>query len=207
MSLSTQSETSSQSVTPTSHQLSEKGLPTNSQTPEWSYEHKRKLSKADSSLQAQVRGLVWDGSWSTDSNIVEDAFLPYYGSMHRQLQMTTSLRKESRRPLANPMNSKRLCSLQHSSSTPTSLALSEPHESNVLMCRWRVQTEETTLAQSSCVEHNLSSLFSTMDFTNITSACYHDCCWRRPVVRSWTQRGDGADGILKSSPRSSAPIT
>jgi hypothetical protein len=139
MSLSTQSETPSQSVTPTprqAKQISENSTPTGLQRHEWPQEHKRKLSKVDQSLQTQVRDLVWDGSWPRN-NVLEDSVLPtlpYFGAMHRQVQMTTSLRTENRRPVANLLNSKRLCSLQHSSSTPNSRLLSDPQESSMLWC-------------------------------------------------------------------------
>ncbi|ETI23287.1 hypothetical protein G647_05087 [Cladophialophora carrionii CBS 160.54] len=132
MSLSTQSETSSQSVTPTPQHLSEHAVTPTSQLNGRSKHHKRKHSKTEPTLQAQVRSLVWDGSWSVNSDVVEDHLLPSYGAVHRQLQAPTSLRRESRVPVLTPMNNKRLCSLQH---TPSALQLPEQLESNLLMCR------------------------------------------------------------------------
>jgi len=112
MSLSAQSETSSESVTPTPQRLSEQGVTAISHNYERLRDHKRKLSKSEPNLQAQVRGLVWDGSWSHNNNIAEDPLLPYFGVAYRRTQMSTSLRKENRRPLSTPSNNKRLCSLQ-----------------------------------------------------------------------------------------------
>ena len=112
MSLSTQSETPSQSVTPTPQRLSELGITAISKNTQHSKEHKRKLSKTEPNLQAQVRDLVWDGSWAPSNKLVEDPLLPYFGAACRRTQMSTSLRKENRRPLSTPSNNKRLCSLQ-----------------------------------------------------------------------------------------------
>jgi hypothetical protein len=133
MSLSTQSDTTSQSVTPTPRRLSERTVTATSQVNGRSKDHKRKLSKTEPTLQAQVRTLVWDGSWSGNNNdVVEDHLLPCYGTVHRQMQIPTSLRREPRMPVSTPMNNKRLCSLQH---TPSALQMTEQLESNLLMCR------------------------------------------------------------------------
>ncbi|KIW71307.1 hypothetical protein PV04_03488 [Phialophora macrospora] len=132
MSLSTQSETTSQSVTPTPRRLSERAVSATSRVNQRSNDHKRKLSKTEPTLQAQVRNLVWDGSWSGNSDDVEDHLLPCYRTVHRQMQVPTSLRKEPRMSVSTPMNNKRLCSLQH---TPSALQMSEQLESNLLMCR------------------------------------------------------------------------
>lgn len=132
LSLSTLSEPSSQSVTPTPQRLSENGMAELGPHSQRQNDHKRRFSKTEPSIQTQVRDLVWDGSWP--GNVVEDPLLPYCGTMHRQTQIPGSLRKELRRPVSTPMNHKRLCSLQHSSSTPTQLPLSDRLENSILLC-------------------------------------------------------------------------
>jgi hypothetical protein len=132
LSLST-SETPSQSVTPTPERLPEIDTAMALDFYNRSKEHKRKLSKTEPALQSHVRDMLKDKSWS--SNVAEDSLLPYFGNATRELQLPTALRKENRRPIATPCNSKRLCSLQHSSSTPTGLSLTEASDHSILLCR------------------------------------------------------------------------
>ena len=132
MSLSAQSETPSQCVTPTPQRLSTQDEVALSQRDNRPRDFKRKLSRTEASLQAEVKNILLDSAWSGD---VEDPMLPYYGASYRQMQLPTSLRKENRRPVSTPTNNKRLCSLQCSSSTPATAHLPDRGDNNMLMCR------------------------------------------------------------------------
>ena len=132
MSLSAHSEPPSQSVTPTPQRLSDKNDAVTAQCFERLRDHKRKLSKIESDLQAQVKTMLSDGSWPI--GVTEDHRLPYGGTSHRQTQLPTSLRKENRWPVSTPSNNKRQCS-QQTPLTPPADPLSGRRDLSMLVCR------------------------------------------------------------------------
>ncbi|KIX10406.1 uncharacterized protein Z518_01488 [Rhinocladiella mackenziei CBS 650.93] len=120
MSLSTQSETSSQSVTPTPQRLAGHG---NDATSHINHDsprgHKRTLSKTDHNLQSQVRNSLLQDQNSFD--IVEDRLRPFYDNTPKQWQWPTKTWAAPRRALPNTLDNKRVatyCSIQQFASAP-----------------------------------------------------------------------------------------
>lgn len=119
MSLSSHSETPSQSVTPTPQRLAEQGIlamrPINS-SPRG---HKRTLSKTNENLQTHVRRTLADPRMVC--NVIEDPIAPLYDNTPKQWQVPARSWAEPRRALPNNMDNKRVasyCSIQQFASAP-----------------------------------------------------------------------------------------
>lgn len=120
MSLSSHSETPSQSVTPTPQRLAMfqgdvATHPHNNVSPRG---HKRTLSKTDHSFQAQAAGTFLDKYSSYD---LKDPLQPFFDNTPKQWQLPSSRWAVPRRALPNTTDNKRLatyCSIQQFASAP-----------------------------------------------------------------------------------------
>lgn len=115
VSLSTHSETSSQSTTPTPRLLSEQGTLAMQSSSDSPRGHKRTLSKADHNLRTQVRDAL------TTTEVMEDPLQPFYDTTPKQWQVPTRSWAGPRRALPNSTDNKRLasyCSIQQFTSAP-----------------------------------------------------------------------------------------
>jgi len=120
MSLSTHSETPSQSVTPTPQRLAmvQGDLATRQKNIISPRGHKRTLSKTDHSFLAQVKGTVLDGYMSYDD---QDALPPFYDNAPKQWQLPSQSWAVPRRAVPNTTDNKRVatyCSIQQFASAP-----------------------------------------------------------------------------------------
>ncbi|KIW17289.1 hypothetical protein PV08_04480 [Exophiala spinifera] len=120
MSLSTHSETPSQSVTPTPRRLAEQSIlgvrPAISSSPRG---HKRTLSRTNENIQNQVRRTLTDPRMVC--NIIDDAVKPNRDSTPREWQLPARSWAEPRRALPNTSDNKRVatyCSIQQFASAP-----------------------------------------------------------------------------------------
>lgn len=117
MSLSTHSETPSQSVTPTPQSCSGQGDVVMQQAHDSPRGHKRTLSRSEQSLETQIRKSVSLDISSSDA----DSLPSFYDTTPRQWQAPSQDWATPRRALPNCMDNKRLaayCSIQQFSSAP-----------------------------------------------------------------------------------------
>lgn len=119
MSLSTHSETPSQSVTPTPQRLAEQGILGMRPITSSPRGHKRTLSKTNEKLQTQVRRTLTDPRMIC--NIIDDSVKPNHDSTPREWQLPSRNWAEPRRALPNTSDNKRVatyCSIQQFASAP-----------------------------------------------------------------------------------------